>query len=80
MFETTIELTLKDITRRLGLLLDQVSQGELVDTTLLVKLNEVSEECYIKHSAGYDITEEELTYMIELIDLLEMRTTLFYKN
>lgn len=78
MLEANTELTLKDITRRLGLLLDQVSAGELVDTTLLERLNEVSEQCYIKHSAGYEISEDELAHMIELIDLLEMRTTLFY--
>ena len=80
MLEANTELTLKDITRRLVILLDQVSAGDLVDTALLEKLNEVSEQCYIKHSAGYEITEEELTHMVELIDLLEMRTTLFYKN
>lgn len=80
MLEANTELTLKDITRRLMTLLDQVSQGELVDIELLEKLNLVSEQCYIKHTAGYDITEEELAHMIELIDLLEMRTTLFYKN
>ncbi len=80
MLEIQTELVLKDITRRLVLLLDQVSAGELVDTSLLEKLNEVSEQCYIKHSAGYEIDEEELAHMLELIDLLEMRTTLFYKK
>jgi hypothetical protein len=80
MLETRVELVLKDISRRIHLLMDQVSEGELVDNNLLEKLNEVSEQVYIKHTAGYDITDSELDYMTDLVDLLEMRTTLIYRN
>lgn len=80
MIDTTVELVLRDISRRLLILMDQVSEGELVDNNLLEKLNEASEQVYIKHTAGYVITEAELQYMVDLVNLLEMRTTLIYGN
>ena len=80
MIDTTTELVLRDISRRLLILMDQVGAGELVDNNLLEKLNEVSEQVYIKHTAGYGITEDELQYMTDLVNLLEMRTTLIYGN
>ena len=78
--ETHVELTLRDITRRLAILMEQVSNGELVDTNLLVTLNDVSEQCFIKHVAGEEINHDELTFMEELLSLLEMRTTLLYRK
>ena len=78
--ETHIELALRDITRRLAILMEQVSNGELVDTNLLVTLNDVSEQCFIKHVAGEEINHDELTFMEELLCLLEMRTTLLYRK
>jgi hypothetical protein len=78
--ETHVELALRDITRRLAILMEQVSNGELVDTNLLVTLNDVSEQCFIKHVAGEEINHEELTFMEELLSLLEMRTTLLYRK
>ena len=78
--ETHIELALRDITRRLAILMEQVSNGELVDTNLLVTLNDVSEQCFIKHVAGEEINHDELTFMEELLSLLEMRTTLLYRK
>ena len=80
MLETHVELALRDITRRLVILMEQVANGELVDTNLLVTLNDVSEQCYIKHVAGEEISQDELSFMEELISLLEMRTTLLYRN
>ncbi len=80
MLETNAELALRDISRRLIILMDQVGKGDLVDTTLLEKLNEVSEQVFIKHAAGYTITEQELELMTDLVSLLEMRTTLLYGN
>lgn len=74
------ELVLRDIARRLVDLMEQVRAGDAVDTDLLDELNIVSEQCYIKHIAGTQITHEELLHMSEIIDLLEMRTTLIYKN
>jgi len=78
--ETHVELALRDITRRLAILMEQVSNGELVDTNLLVTLNDVSAQCFIKHVAGEEINHEELTFMEELLSLLEMRTTLLYRK
>lgn len=80
MLEANVELALRDMTRRLSTLMEQVTAGELVDNTLLEKLNMVSEQMYIKHTAGYDITEQELELMTDLLSLLEMRTTLIYGN
>ena len=80
MHETTLELALRDMARRLKLLMTQVEQGELVDTSILEKLNTVSEFVFIKHQAGEAITDEELELMNDLVCLLEMRTTLFYGN
>lgn len=80
MLEANIELALRDMTRRLKTLMEQVTDGELVDNTLLEKLNLVSEQVYIKHTAGYQITEQELELMTDLLSLLEMRTTLIYGN
>ena len=78
--ETHVELALRDITRRLAILMEQVANGELVDTNLLVTLNDVSEQCCINHVAGEDITHDELKFMEELLSLLEMRTTLLYRK
>lgn len=80
MLETSTELALRDIARRLTALIEQVKDGEAVDNDLLEELNLISEQCYINHVAGRVVTQEELSYMGELIDLLEMRTTLIYKN
>lgn len=80
MLETNTELALRDIARRLTVLIEQVKEGEAVDNDLLEELNLISEQCYINHVAGREVTIEELSYMGELIDLLEMRTTLIYKN
>lgn len=80
MLEANVELALRDMSRRLSTLMEQVTAGELVDNTLLEKLNMVSEQMYIKHTAGYDITEQELELMTDLLSLLEMRTTLIYGN
>ena len=80
MLEANVELALRDMSRRLSTLMEQVTAGELVDNTLLEKLNMVSEQMYIKHTAGYDITEPELELMTDLLSLLEMRTTLIYGN
>lgn len=80
MLEANVELALRDMARRLSTLMEQVTAGELVDNTLLEKLNMVSEQMYIKHTAGYDITEQELELMTDLLSLLEMRTTLIYGN
>jgi hypothetical protein len=80
MLEPQVELALRDITRRLAILMEQVSNGELVDTNLLVTLNDVSEQCFIKHVAGEEINHDELIFMEELLSLLEMRTTLIYRN
>ena len=76
MLDPHVELTLKDISRRLLTLMNQVRDGEQVDNVLLEKMNEISERVFINHTAGYAITNEELEYMIELVSLLEMRTTL----
>ena len=80
MLEASTELVLRDIARRLVTLMEQVRDGDAVDNNLLDQLNIVSEQCYIKHIAGHEVTLDELSYMSELIDLLEMRTTLIYKN
>ena len=80
MLEPNTELRLRDMSRRLLVLMDQVKNGELVDTTLLEKLNEISELVFLKYQADQSITDEELELMIDLICLLEMRTTLIYKN
>jgi len=80
MLDPNTEIALRDISRRLVLLVTQVGNGDLVDTDLLIQLNELSEECYIKHVAGYQITETEIQQMIDLLSLLEMRNTLIYKN
>jgi hypothetical protein len=80
MLDPNTEIALRDISRRLVLLVTQVGDGDLVDTDLLIQLNDLSQECYIKHVAGYQITETEIQQMIELLSLLEMRTTLIYKN
>lgn len=80
MLEPNTEIALHDISRRLILLMSQVKEGELIDTNLLIELNEISEECYIKHIAGQQITTEEIDKMSELLALLEMRTTLIYGN
>ena len=78
MEETNLELALRDMARRLVVLVDQVGQGELVDTSILQKLNEVSEFVYLKHQAGQPIENDEIELMNDLLCLLEMRTTLFY--
>lgn len=80
MLEPNTELALHDISRRLVMLMTQVRDGDLVDTELLVQLNELSEECYIKHVAGHQITATEVQQMNDILSLLEMRTTLIYKN
>ncbi len=80
MLEANVELALRDMARRLSTLMEQVTAGELVDNTLLEKLNMVSEQMYIKHTAGYQITEQELELLTDLLSLLEMRTTLIYGN
>ena len=80
MLEPEVELALRDITRTLAILMEQVANGELVDTNLLVTLNDVSEQCFIKHVAGEEINHDELTFMEELLSLLEMRTTLLYRK
>lgn len=80
MVSPNTELVLRDIARRLVVLIEQVKRGEAVDNELLEELSIMSERCYINHIAGYEVTLEELSYMGELIDLLEMRTTLIYKN
>ena len=68
------------MSRRLLVLMEQVKNGELVDTVLLEKLNEISEFVFLKYQADQSITDEELELMTDLICLLEMRTTLIYKN
>ncbi len=80
MLDPKTEIALHDISRRLLLLMTQVGEGDLVDTDLLIQLNDLSEECYINHIAGYQITETDIQKMIDLLSLLEMRTTLIYKN
>jgi hypothetical protein len=80
MLDPNTEIALHDISRRIVLLMTQVGNGDPVDTDLLIQLKELSEEYYIKHIAGYQITETEVQKMTELISLLEMRTTLIYKN
>ena len=80
MLETNTELALRDIASRLTVLMEQVRGGDPVDNDLLNELNIISEQCYINHVAGLDVTLEEISYMRELMDLLEMRTTLIYKN
>ena len=80
MLPTHTELVLRDITSRLQILMGQVSEGELVDTNLLEKLNEVSELIFLKHQSGQEITTDELALMTDLLCLLEMRTTLIYGN
>lgn len=80
MLEPNTELTLRDMARRLVILMGQVGEGELVDNDLLEKLNDVSEQVYIKHAAGHRITEQELELMSDLLCLIEMRTTLIYGN
>lgn len=80
MLSPNIELALRDIARRLNELIDQVKDGEAVDSQLLEELNIMSRQCYVNHVAGHEVTIEEIQYMGELIDLLEMRTTLIYKN
>lgn len=78
MLEPNAELILRDMSRRLLVLMEQVGNGELVDTTLLEKLNEVSEFVFAKHQEGQQITSEELELMTDILCLLEMRTTLIY--
>ena len=80
MLEPNTELMLRDMSRRLIVLIEQVKNGELVDTALLEKLNEISEFVFLKYQADQSITDEELELMTDLICLLEMRTTLLYKN
>lgn len=80
MLETNAELALRDIARRLTLLMQQVGEGEAVDTELLGRLDALSTQIFIKYKAGYQITPEELGLMTDLVSLLEMRTTLIYKN
>ena len=80
MLDPNTEIALRDISRRLVLLVAQVGDGDPIDIDLLIQLNELSQECYIKHVAGYQITETEIQQMIELLSLLEMRTTLIYEN
>ena len=80
MLEPNTELMLRDMSRRLIVLMEQVKNGELVDTALLEKLNEISEFVFLKYQADQSITDEELELMTDLICLLEMRTTLIYKN
>ena len=70
MLEPNTELRLRDMSRRLLVLMDQVKNGELVDTTLLEKLNEISELVFLKYQADQSITDEELELMIDLICLL----------
>ena len=78
MLEPNAELILRDMSRRLLVLMEQVGNGELVDTTLLEKLNEVSEFVFAKYQEGQRITSEELELMTDILCLLEMRTTLIY--
>ncbi len=80
MLEANLELQLRDMSKRLLLLVDQVNQGELVDLTLLEKLHEISEFVYQKYQIGQKITDEELVVMTELLSLIEMRTTFIYGN
>jgi hypothetical protein len=80
MEEAAIELALRDLARRLVVLIGQVNNGELVDRNLLKKLSEVLEQAFIRYLAGNGITDEEISYMIDLLNLLEMRTTLIYGN
>ncbi len=80
MLEPTAELALRDMSRRLLILMEQVGNGDLVDTSLLEKLNEVSEFVFAKYQEGQQITSEELELMNDLLCLLEMRTTLIYRN
>ena len=78
MLEPNTELALRDMSRRLLVLMEQVSNGEQVDTSLLEKLNEVSELVFSKYQHGHSITSEELELMTDLLCLIEMRTTLLY--
>jgi hypothetical protein len=80
VLEPNTELMLRDMSRRLLVLMEQVKNGELVDTVLLEKLNEISELVFLKYQSDQSITDEELELMTDLICLLEMRTTLIYKN
>jgi len=80
VLEPNTEMRLRDMSRRLIVLMEQVKNGELVDTALLEKLNEISEFVFLKYQADQSITDEELELMTDLICLLEMRTTLLYKN
>ena len=80
MLEPNTELALRDMSRRLLVLMEQVGNGEPVDTTLLEKLNEVSELVFAKYQHGHSITSEELELMTDLLCLIEMRTTLIHKN
>lgn len=80
MLSADLEIALKDITRRLTMLMEQVEDGDLVDDDLLAKLNEVSEICFIKYNTGEGVTAEDLELMTDLLSLLELRTTLIYKK
>lgn len=80
MMEPNTELVLRDISRRLKVLMEEVANGEPVDTDLLQELNQVSEQVFLKHTAGLVITKQELDLMTDLVSLLELRTTLIYKN
>jgi len=80
MLSADLEIALKDITRRLTMLMDQVADGDPVDDVLLEQLNEVSEICFIKHNSGEGITDDDLALMTDLLSLLELRTTLIYKK
>lgn len=80
MLSADLEIALKDITRRLTMLMEQVEGGDLVDDDLLAKLNEVSEICFIKHNTGEGVTAEDVELMTDLLSLLELRTTLIYKK
>lgn len=78
MLEPNTEMVLRDMSRRLIVLMEQVGNGEMVDTELLEKLNEISEFVFAKYQMGQQITSEELELMNDLLCLIEMRTTLLY--
>lgn len=69
---------LRDLANRTLALMEQVHQGELVDENLLVELNTLTEFCYEKQKNGLRVSDDEITAMTTIINLLEMRTTLYF--
>ena len=71
----TQELVLRDMSRRLITLMEQVRNGVSLDASLIEKLDEVSRFLFIKCQKDQQITNEELESMVNLLCLIEMRST-----